>query len=80
MDEVPRFAVTSMTYVWCGCLCRLQGYLLDGLSGDDISKLIGALTQAAERVKLCVQLRKLQTAKPPGSGGATDKQSADEVM
>lgn len=69
-----------MMYVWCGCLCRLQGYLLDGLSGDDLNNLIVGLTQAAERVKLCVQMRKLQTATSPGSGRDTNKQSSDEVM
>jgi len=59
---------------------RLQGYLLDGLSGDDLNNLIVGLTQAAERVKLCVQMRKLQTATSPGSGRDTNKQSSDEVM
>lgn len=56
---------------------RLQGYLLDGLSGDDLNNLIVGLTQAAERVKLCVQMRKLQTATSPGSGRDTNKQSSE---
>lgn len=57
---------------------RLQGYLLDGLSGEDLNNLIVDLTQAAERVKICVQLRKLQTATSPGSGRDTNKPSSEE--
>jgi hypothetical protein len=38
---------------------RLQGHMLDKLSNDDLNELIGGLTQAVERVRLTVQLRRI---------------------
>ncbi|DBB05620.1 TPA: hypothetical protein ACH3X1_012239 [Trebouxia sp. C0004] len=38
---------------------ELQGYGLDGMSADDLSDLIHGLTQAVERVRITVQLRRL---------------------
>ncbi|KAK9821387.1 hypothetical protein WJX74_007412 [Apatococcus lobatus] len=57
----------------------LQGYGLDDTSAEDLSKLIESLTQAVERVRITVQLRRLQsTARegrktPPQSGASTPR-------
>jgi chromosome segregation ATPase len=59
---------------------RLQGYLLDGMAGEELNKLIYNLTSAAERVRLSVQLRKIQTATSPGSGHDSNKESSDDAV
>jgi len=61
---------------------RMQGYLLDGMSDDELNSLIHNLTAAAGRVRLSVQLRKLQTATSPGrdSGRDTNKESSEEAV
>lgn len=59
---------------------RLQGYLLDGMSAEDLNKLIYNLTTAAERVRLSVQLRKIQTATCPASGNDSNKESSDDAV
>jgi hypothetical protein len=46
----------------------MQGYNLDYMSNEDLGELIGSLTQAVERVRITVQLRRLATKK--GGGGA----------
>ena len=46
----------------------VQGYNLDYMSNEDLGELIGSLTQAVERVRITVQLRRLATKK--GAGGA----------
>jgi DNA repair exonuclease SbcCD ATPase subunit len=56
---------------------RLQGYLLDGMSGEELNQLIYNLTTAAERVRLSVQLRKIQTATSPPSGHDSNKESSE---
>lgn len=40
-----------------------QGYYLDDLSAAELSELIGTLTQAVERVRITVQLRRLARGK-----------------
>jgi len=59
---------------------RLQGYLLDGMSPEELNKLIYNLTTAAERVRLSVQLRKIQTATCPASGHDSNKESSDDAV
>ncbi|CAD7695675.1 unnamed protein product [Ostreobium quekettii] len=59
---------------------RLQGYLLDGMSPEELNKLIYNLTTAAERVRLSVQLRKIQTATSPASGNDSNKESSDDAV
>jgi K-box region len=54
---------------------KLLGYEVDSLSGEELAQLIRSLTQAVERVRLTVQLRRLtrperSTASPsPGQFG-----------
>lgn len=43
---------------------HLQGYLLDGMSGSELSRLIRSLTQAVERVRVTVQMRRLTGPSP----------------
>lgn len=54
---------------------RLQGFLLDGMSADDLNKLIHNLTDAAKRVKMSVQMRKF-SATSPGSNLDSNKHSS----
>lgn len=42
---------------------HVQGYYLDDLSHAELSELIGTLTQAVERVRITVQLRRLARGK-----------------
>ena len=44
---------------------RLQGYQLDSMSGTELSHLVRSLTQAVERVRVTVQMRRLATPSPP---------------
>lgn len=49
---------------WLPLHCDLvQGYNLDYMSNEDLGELIGSLTQAVERVRITVQLRRLATKK-----------------
>mmetsp|Transcript_12532 Transcript_12532/g.35204 ORF Transcript_12532/g.35204 Transcript_12532/m.35204 type:complete len:969 (-) Transcript_12532:69-2975(-) len=43
---------------------HLQGYLLDGMSAKELSQLIRNLTQAVERVRVTVQMRRLVSPSP----------------
>lgn len=41
---------------------RLQGYMLDTMTPEELSNLICSLTQAVERVRVTVQVRRMSTA------------------
>jgi len=56
----------------------MQGYGLDGMAGEELSTLIGLLTQAVERVRITVQLRQLHSLRSGGSKAASP-QSAPEA-
>ncbi|KAL4435162.1 hypothetical protein ABPG77_001844, partial [Micractinium sp. CCAP 211/92] len=47
---------------------NLQGYNLDYMSNEDLGELIGSLTQAVERVRITVQLRRLAGRKAGPTG------------
>ncbi|PSC70283.1 Kinesin-related 11 [Micractinium conductrix] len=55
---------------------NLQGYNLDYMSNEDLGELIGSLTQAVERVRITVQLRRL-ASKKGGSGAQSFNLSMD---
>ncbi|GMH42753.1 hypothetical protein BSKO_10672 [Bryopsis sp. KO-2023] len=57
---------------------RLQGYLLDGMSSEQLNELIRNLTQAAERVRLTVQLRRLSTVSTSANCDIDNKDSSDD--
>lgn len=50
---------------------QLQGYGLDDMSADDLSDLIHGLTQAVERVRITVQLRRLANSSKQESASST---------
>lgn len=51
---------------------NLQGYNLDYMSNEELGELIGSLTQAVERVRITVQLRRLagRKAGPPSTSAS----------
>ncbi|KAK9816490.1 hypothetical protein WJX72_000928 [[Myrmecia] bisecta] len=61
---------------------HMQGYGTDNMSAEELSDLIGALTQAVERVRITVQLRRLQNAnikKVPSAGSVSSHSSPDKA-
>lgn len=50
---------------------NMQGYNLDGMSGTELSRLIRSLTQAVERVRVTVQMRRLADPSPEAYPAAT---------
>jgi hypothetical protein len=55
---------------------HLQGYLLDGMQATELSKLIRTLTQAVERVRITVQLRRVASVSAGQSNQSTPEAEA----
>eukprot|EP00873_Tetraselmis_striata_P013296 jgi/Tetstr1/433560/TSEL_022827.t1 len=59
---------------------QLQGFNLDGMTASDLSRLIRTLTQAVERVRITVQLRRLSSPASSHSPAAPTRQPPGSVL